>query len=127
MLNPFRGLLVVDISTADRPQLRGRMRISGNPSQMYVRNGVAYVLMNDYYDWRAQAPKFGAKVLAVDVSDPNNLELIGQTDVRGSMTDSRIVGDGPKAKLLTSPVLSRLFGTKLRVVKRGANYEVVSG
>jgi iron complex transport system ATP-binding protein len=42
------------------------------------------------------------------------------------MQDGRIVADGPKAKLLTSPALSRLFGAKLRVVKRGANYDIVT-
>jgi iron complex transport system ATP-binding protein len=41
--------------------------------------------------------------------------------------DGRIVADGPKAKLLTSPALSRLFGAKLRVTKHGANYDLVSG
>lgn len=39
----------------------------------------------------------------------------------------RIVADGPKAKLITSPALSRLFGAKLRVVKHGSSYDLVSG
>ena len=43
------------------------------------------------------------------------------------MKGGRIVADGPKRKVLTSAMLSQLFGTKLRVVKRGANYDVVSG
>ena len=42
------------------------------------------------------------------------------------MQDGRIVGDGPKAQMLTSVKLSRLFGTKLRVVKSGRNYDVTS-
>lgn len=41
------------------------------------------------------------------------------------MQDGRIVGDGPKAQMLTSTRLSRLFGTKLRVVKIGQNYDLV--
>ncbi|MDI1337882.1 MAG: ATP-binding cassette domain-containing protein [Lacunisphaera sp.] len=40
--------------------------------------------------------------------------------------NGRIVADGPKAQLLTSPTLSKLFGAKLRVVKRGDNYDLVS-
>lgn len=93
VLNPFRGLLILDISNPDQPQLRGRLRIQGNPSEMYVRDGVAFVLMNDYYEWRNEAPKFGAQVLAIDVSNTSSPVLLGSTDVRGSMTDSRIVGD----------------------------------
>src|SRR5690606_40834304 len=38
------------------------------------------------------------------------------------MQEGRIVGDGSKAQLLTSARLSRLFGTKLKVVKLGRNY-----
>jgi iron complex transport system ATP-binding protein len=42
------------------------------------------------------------------------------------MKGGAIVADGPKAKMLTSAALSRLFGAKLRVVRRGANYDVMS-
>lgn len=41
------------------------------------------------------------------------------------MRAGRIVGDGPKSLLLTSARLSRLFGTRLKVVKSGRNYDVV--
>ncbi len=43
------------------------------------------------------------------------------------MKEGRIVADGPKGRILTSAVLSRLFGAQLRVVKRGASYDVISG
>ena len=42
------------------------------------------------------------------------------------MKGGRIVADGPKSKLLTSRTLSRLFGAKLRVVKRRGNFDVLS-
>jgi iron complex transport system ATP-binding protein len=42
------------------------------------------------------------------------------------MKNGRIVADGKKEKLLTSATLSRLFGAKLRVVKRGSDYDIVS-
>jgi iron complex transport system ATP-binding protein len=42
------------------------------------------------------------------------------------MKDGKIIGDGPKARMLTSAGLSKLFGAKLRVVKRGSDYDVVS-
>jgi len=38
--------------------------------------------------------------------------------------DGRIVADGPKRELLTSPQLSKLFGTKLTVVRRGREYDL---
>jgi iron complex transport system ATP-binding protein len=54
-------------------------------------------------------------------------DLIPEIERVIMMKDGRIVADGPKAKLLTSPALSKLFGTKLHVVKRGKDYDVVSG
>jgi iron complex transport system ATP-binding protein len=42
------------------------------------------------------------------------------------MKDGAIVADGSKSKLLTSAALSQLFGAKLRVVRRGSDYDLVS-
>jgi iron complex transport system ATP-binding protein len=41
--------------------------------------------------------------------------------------DGRIVADGPKRRVLTSPALSKLFGAKLRVLRRDGNYDLVAG
>jgi iron complex transport system ATP-binding protein len=40
--------------------------------------------------------------------------------------DGKILADGSKARVLTSPSLSKLFGAKLRVVRRGAEYDLSS-
>jgi len=40
--------------------------------------------------------------------------------------DGRILADGPKARILTSARLSRLFGAKLKVVKRSQYYDLSS-
>lgn len=42
------------------------------------------------------------------------------------LQQGKIVADGPKARVLTSPAMSRLFGTPLQVVKRGRHYDLVS-
>ena len=38
--------------------------------------------------------------------------------------DGRIIADGPKSRMLTSAKLSRLFGAKLKVVKKGRSYNL---
>jgi len=53
-------------------------------------------------------------------------DLIPEIDRVILMKGGRIIADGPKAKLLTSAALSRLFGAKLRVVKRDGDYDLVS-
>lgn len=42
------------------------------------------------------------------------------------LKEGRIQADGPKARVLTSAAMSELFGTPLRVVRRGASYELVA-
>jgi iron complex transport system ATP-binding protein len=42
------------------------------------------------------------------------------------MKDGRIVADGPKTQMLTSARLSRLFGTNLKVVKKGRSFDLMS-
>ncbi len=53
-------------------------------------------------------------------------DLIPEIDRVILMKGGRIIADGPKAKLLTSAALSRLFEAKLRVVRRGSDYDLVS-
>ena len=38
----------------------------------------------------------------------------------------RIIADGPKAKVLTSAALSRLFGKKLRLIRHRKSFDLVS-
>jgi iron complex transport system ATP-binding protein len=54
-------------------------------------------------------------------------DLIPEIDRVILMKAGEIVADGPKAKVLTSAALSKLFGAKLRVVKKGRNYDLVEG
>ena len=42
------------------------------------------------------------------------------------MKEGRIVADGPVRRVLTTAALSRLFGSRLRVVRRGGNCDLVS-
>lgn len=52
-------------------------------------------------------------------------DVIPEIDRVILLQGGRIVGDGPKARMLTSARLSRLFGAKLQVVRSGRNYDVV--
>jgi iron complex transport system ATP-binding protein len=51
-------------------------------------------------------------------------DVIPEIDRVVFLQRGRVVADGPKQELLTSTRLSRLFGTKLRVVRRGRRYDV---
>lgn len=43
------------------------------------------------------------------------------------MKDGRIVADGPKEKIMTSAALTRLFGRRMRLIRKKRTYELMSG
>ncbi len=57
----------------------------------------------------------------------NISDLIPEIDRVIFMRHGKIQADGPKSEMLTAPRLSRLFGKKLRVVRRNGSYDLVSG
>ncbi len=43
------------------------------------------------------------------------------------MKKGQIIADGPKEKILTSAALTRLFGKKLKLIRKNKHYDLVSG
>ena len=96
-LNAYRGLQLIDFSEPETPEIIGRLQVTGTPVEMYVRNGVAYVLLND---WRGYSgSRFaadvelwqGGVVLAVDVSEPTRPLLLDRAIVPGNIRKSRLI------------------------------------
>jgi len=98
-LSRYGGLAVVDITNPDQMKLLGRKRTDGMPFEMYVRNGRAYVMLNDFGRWeKSQISGYGrwvqsSEILALDVANPAAITEVTHYDVPGSIADSRIVGD----------------------------------
>ena len=98
-LSRYGGLAVVDVSDPDHLKLLGRKRTEGIPFEMYVRNGRAYVMMNEYGKWvRNEGSYYGrwiqtSELLSFDVSNPASITELAHYDVPGSISDSRAVGD----------------------------------
>ncbi len=103
VLNRYRGLQVIQLTDLDRPKLIGRSPIYGYPSEMYVREDRAYVIVSDYFSfWRADpmlaadavpTAFYGSQLRVLDISDPTDPLVIGGIDLNGFVSDSRIVGD----------------------------------
>lgn len=98
-LSRYGGLAVVDITDPDHLKLVGRKRTDGIPFEMYVRNGRAYVMLNDFgrYVRTADSP-YGqwvqsSEIVAIDVTTPQSMTEFAHYDVPGTIADSRIVGD----------------------------------
>lgn len=99
ILNRFRGLVIIDVSDPDNLRVRGRLPFQAIPVEMYVREGRAYVLSSDYFQYWQYDPEadphgfHGSQVMVLDVDDPDNPRMLGGFEVDGEVTDSRMVGD----------------------------------
>lgn len=99
VLNRYRGLVIIDVSDPDRMRIQGRLPFQAVPVEMYVRDGRAYVVNSDWfqywqYDTDADPHGFhGSEVMIVDVEDPEHPALLGHLPVEGEVTDTRMVGD----------------------------------
>ena len=98
-LSAYRGLVAIDVSDPAELRVLGRYPTTGMPFEMYVRDGVAYVIYSSFWsyvydeaagtsDWQSTS-----RILAVDVTEPGEMFELGTYDLAGEISDSRIVGD----------------------------------
>ncbi len=99
-LSRYGGLSAIDIGTRDELKLLGRYKTDAVPFEMYLRDGdVVLALFNSYgtylYDEEAGTYTWiqSSRVVALDVSDPANIQELASFAIPGSISDSRIVGN----------------------------------
>ena len=101
ILNEYRGLQVVDVGNVDQPALLSREAgVLGKPEDMYLRGTMAIALVSDHRQYSrcvecsggAQLFK-GSAAAFIDVSNPRAATLRARIEIRGTVTDSRIVGN----------------------------------
>lgn len=105
ILNRYKGLTICDISQPDAPFIAGRASVVGNPTEMYIRDNRAYIILSaDYQVFYDFMPLIGgttttgsssqiSRIQVVDISSKTAPKLAGSFDLKGNVTDSRIVGD----------------------------------
>ena len=92
-LNSYRGLMVFDVRKVDAPKLVGRSPVFGYPVDMTVSNGVATMILGDWYGTDENgAPFYGSVVRTVDATNPASIRVLGDARVPGWVRDSRVVG-----------------------------------
>ena len=99
VLNRWRGLVIIDVSDMQDLRVVGRLPFQAMPVEMYVREGRAYIVMSDYFEYWQYDPEadphgfHGSQVLIADVSVPARPVALGHLPVEGEVTDTRMVGD----------------------------------
>ncbi len=93
-LNSYRGLMVFDVTNVDQPKLLGRSAIYGDPVDMVVNNGIATVVVGDWYGQMDDGTPFhGSIVRGLDATDPTNIKVLGEAKLGGWVQDDRVVGN----------------------------------
>lgn len=98
-LSQYAGLSIIDITNPSHLTLLGRHSMTGMPFEMYLRDGIVYAMFSSYwqpvYDAATQAVSWvqTSHVEALNVSDPAHIAELGQFDLPGNISDSRMVGD----------------------------------
>ena len=98
-LSAIGGLTVVDIADPDAMTLLGRFRATATPFEMYVRDATVFVLYNGYgeYEYDDETEQYTyyqtSYVVALDVSDPEDIVEAQRFEIPGYIADSRLVGD----------------------------------
>ena len=95
-LSEYYGLTVLDVSTPGKLAVLGRHPVEGEPFEMYLVESTLLVL---YRGATAQTDMDGLRLreasglLALDVEDPGDIELLEDLVLRGDIQDSRRRGE----------------------------------
>jgi hypothetical protein len=98
-LSAYRGLVVIDVSDPDHLEVIGRHAMYGMPFEMYVRDGIAYCIYSSFWVYVYNEETGGndwvstSRIVGLDVTDPDAIVPVGNYDLAGEISDSRIVGD----------------------------------
>ncbi len=95
-LNAYRGLQLVDIANTSAPRVLSRLALAGSPVEMYLLDGYALVLLNNWWGYWGGREDLGVEsfngglVALVDVRDPSAPSLVSYQPVPGYIQTSRL-------------------------------------
>ncbi len=102
-LSRYGGLSIIDVSTRDQLAVTGRFKSDAMPFEMYVRGDMVFDLFTTWGHYVWVEGENGAqddwqwvqtsRVVSLDVSNPKNIRIVGEFELPGDISDSRIVGD----------------------------------
>jgi len=98
-LSEWSGLSVIDAADPAQLDMLGQYETDGAAFEMYVDAGQVFVMLNEatLWEWDDDTSSWSAEssssLLALDASDPDNIELRGEFILPGHIQDSRRVGD----------------------------------
>ena len=98
-LSTYSGLTVVDMSNPDDLVALGTWETDAEPFEMYVDEGQAFIMFNHWGSWEWDDGldewnyNTSSRLVAVDATNPEAIEVKGEFTLPGRIQDSRRVGD----------------------------------
>ncbi|HAO19834.1 MAG TPA: hypothetical protein DCQ37_04655, partial [Desulfobacteraceae bacterium] len=92
LLNQYKGLTICDMSKPDSPSIAGRVAVTGQPIDMYIRDSRAYIIVSATYQTiykiaadgtTSSTTAQGSRIQVADISDKTNPKLAGSFDLKG--------------------------------------------
>lgn len=106
VLNPYRGLIIIDISKPAEAKVLSKVRLTGYPVEMYIVDYLAIVVLNtnyrywyNYWQYEDAADsknidfRIGSQIVVVNIHDTSNPFVANTFNLIGFASDSRRVGD----------------------------------
>ena len=104
VLNPYKGLMIVDLSSPDSPVVEGKAKVLGDPVEMYVVDFLAFIIVNKDYDYyfsywmygdgaKMEPDYIGTELVVVNCLDKENPKVVKTFDIEGFASNSRRVGE----------------------------------
>lgn len=90
--NQYRGLQIIDLTNPDAPVLIGQLPLPAAGEQMYLVGDHDVALLTQSWNLWSSDDSQSAVVL-VDVADVKNPKIVAQKTVRGSLSESRLIGN----------------------------------
>ena len=103
ILNAYRGLEIVDVTSPDAPQILGNLKVYGYPVEMYIDGTRAYIVVSNYFTyWRGLGDNgsttdaeewHGSQIVIADIANPALPTVVSAVNIEGYISDTRKVGD----------------------------------
>ncbi|MCU0799472.1 MAG: beta-propeller domain-containing protein, partial [Candidatus Thermoplasmatota archaeon] len=93
VLNPYRGLMVINMSDPSKPFVEGRAYLPGMPISMYIVDFLGFVIVSEapaLGSWMASST---GRLYVIDLTDLSDPVVVKAVAIEGYPMDSRRVGD----------------------------------
>ncbi|MGA1848060.1 MAG: beta-propeller domain-containing protein [Thermoplasmatota archaeon] len=93
VLNPYMGLMVVNMEDPSDPYIEGKVNVLGSPISMYIVDFLGFVIVSNAPPLEKGGDLSSGRMYIIDLSDNSAPRVVKAVDIEGYPIDSRRVGE----------------------------------